>query len=106
MNISKLTHVAMLRAPVDSVTGKADQVTTYTDDGKIGCQIQPLTARELIWASQNARADVTHKITIPFTARVNHRYQLLWNSRTFALGPSISEDEAKVEMVFTAVEVR
>jgi len=105
LNVNKLIHFADYYAPVDAESGRGDQSVTYpTKTGDMYCAIEPLNARELIWARQY-RADLTHKITMRYNASINHRFRLLWNSRWFELGPPIAQEERTEQMIFTACEI-
>jgi SPP1 family predicted phage head-tail adaptor len=104
MNASKLIHRAVLLVPVDTGNTRGGQTVGYSIDGELFCAIEPFTARELIFSKQ-LKADVTHKVTMRYTARVNHRCRLQWDGKVFELGPPLPTAERREEMIFTATEV-
>lgn len=83
-------------------------VPGWTDILTIWGAIEPLTGRELFNAQQVA-SEVTHRITIRFTAlltdtRLVATYRALYAGRAFNIHAVMNEEEANVTMVLLVSE--
>lgn len=110
MRAGKLRHlVTLFLPPSNAIDTFGDVSETYTAGQQFWASIEPLSGRELWFASQ-LRADVTHKITLRGRAGVTAKCQIRWTdsflntTRIFEIGPPLSTDEKHREVVLTAVE--
>jgi SPP1 family predicted phage head-tail adaptor len=110
MKAGALRHLITLLSPPDpvaTVDTYGDVVENYTTVAQVWGAIEPLTVRE-IWLAQQARADVTHKITLRWRGDVSAKWRVSWNdgnrNRVFELGPALSTQERHLDLIFTAIE--
>lgn len=105
VNPGKLDHLVTIMQPVKGTDTRGDKPITYTAWKRVWCSIEPLAGREMQFAQQ-MHGNVTHKVGMRHLAGVNKSMQLLWNGRTFQMGPVLDIDTAQFEMQFYATERR
>lgn len=97
MRAGKLRHRVAVQREVDDVP------VVVADD--VPASVEPLTPREQFLAHQ-VRADLTHKITLRWRDELTAAHTILFEGRVFELGPPLSTEERRRDLVVTAVERR
>lgn len=107
MRAGKLRHMLTILDPVDMGTDNLGdvQVKYVSRPVPVAGSIEPLTGREL-WIAQQARGDVTHKITLRGAQVITERHRISWNGRTWECGPPLNTEERNITLTITAVEIK
>ena len=101
----KLRLLVQILVPNEAGKDKfAETQLTYTPGQQTRANIVPGASREF-WYAKQVRADITHEITMRYGVTIGPRYRVLYNQRTFEIGPALNTDERNRELRFTATEI-
>lgn len=92
----ELRHRIALQYPTVSASNSfGDATVTWTVSTTRWAKIEPLTGREL-WQAQQVQADVTHTVTLRYTAGVGPTWQAVYQTRVFNIMAVLDPGERRV----------
>ena len=96
MKAGSLRHVITLQEPVETQNDYGEPVTSWQDVLSCRASIEPLSAREF-FASQQTKADVTHKVRLRYLPVVP-TMRLLFGTRVFNISSALNREERGIEL--------
>jgi len=100
----ELRHAVSLQRYVETRTASGHAQQTWSTYATVRARFRTLSGHERL-AAQQAKAVLTHEITIRYRSDVHPDHRILWGSRTFDLKDVRSVDERNVELRMLASEV-
>lgn len=106
MRAGRLRNRIRIKNPSSTDGGSGIHPVTWPtdaqDDGEVWACVEPLSQRELFWASQQGSI-ATHKITCRYTDAITPKTRLTFGSRTFHVVSAIADRKMR-ELEITAAE--
>jgi SPP1 family predicted phage head-tail adaptor len=104
MQAGKLRHRVTVQQPQQQTNSLGEPTLAYVDLFDAWVQIQPLSARELVFAKQ-LQLDTTHKVYTRWTPDITSDCRLVYNGRILNVIGVTNVDERNHDMVLTCCEV-
>lgn len=104
MGAGKRNKYITLQDIAQTVTDEGELTETVNTSTDTWASIQPLSARERLFANQS-QATTTHTITTIYIADVSTRWRATWDGRTFNFDSVVNVNEDDRELLITATEV-
>lgn len=103
INSNKFIHRIEIQEPQSVADGAGGFNETYVKRHDAYAAVEPYRGQER-YDQLQARAIITHKITMRYQAGVNIKDQILFNSRTFGIIEVINVEERNEYLELLAVE--
>jgi SPP1 family predicted phage head-tail adaptor len=104
VNIGKLRHRVTIQNKVTLPDGYGGVTSTWQDVATVWASVEPLNGREL-YAAQQVKAELTHRITMRYLAGVKPEMRVLFGNRTFAIEAVIDPEERRKVLQLLCAEV-
>ena len=103
MRAGELRHRLLHKKRVLTRQSNGSFVETVTNGKTLYGAIRPVNSKEAS-IFLTARPDITHIITMRYSTGVKPADSMVYDGRTFELGPAIYQEETRIMMQFTAIE--